>query len=191
MNHGEWTARIGRTLAEHLQQRNYEVLFDHGRSQFDPADKLGKIASWVGQPYSYEAILGHLDIAVVAPKTNRVIMLIEIEESTDNPKTLLGDVFATLLGEQLTFQGTRQLHVGEWTTLLVLAQSSRPTHQTRLAYLQLAALQLKAHSSAPNSRIGTVTLDSFTDEAELEAKVKRCVDSAIEQAVEHGGMASL
>ena len=190
MNHGEWTARIARVLAAHLQHRNYEVLFDHGRIESDPADKLGKIASWIGSSYSYEAVLGHLDIAVVMPNTNRVIALIEIEESTDNPKTLIGDIFATLLGEQLSFQGTRQLHVGEWTTLLVLAHSARLSHQTRLAYLQSTAFQLKTHSSAANSHIGSVTLGSFTDESELEAKVKQYVDSAIEQSLKHGGTVS-
>ncbi|HKZ79137.1 MAG TPA: hypothetical protein VI793_17785 [Anaerolineales bacterium] len=186
MNHGEWTARIARILAGHLQQRNYEVLFDHGRPDSDPADKVGKIASWVGPSYSYEAILGHLDIAIVVPTTNRVAALIEIEESTDNPKTLMGDLFATLLGERVTFQGQRQLHVGAWTTLLVLAQIAHPNHQARLEYLQTTATQLKTHTDAANSRIGKVILDGFANEAELETKIKQYVDSAIERSVKHG-----
>jgi hypothetical protein len=64
------------------------------------------------------------------------------------------------------------------------------SHQTRLAYLQSTAFQLKTHSSAANSHIGSVTLDSFTDESELEAKVKQYVDSAIEQSLKHGGTVS-
>jgi hypothetical protein len=65
----------------------------------------------------------------------------------------------------------------------VLAQSARPSHQTRLTYLQSATFQLKTHSSAANSQIGSVTLDSFADEPELETKVKHYVDSAIEQSL--------
>ncbi|GEM_PF-1185651 len=188
MNHGEWTARIARALAAHLQHRSCEVLFDHGRTNSDPADKLGKIASWVGPSYRFEAILGQLDIAVVAPGTDRVAALIEIEESTDTPKTLIGDIFATLLGEQLTFQGTRQLHVGEWTTLLVLTESARPSHQAQLAYLQTTATLLKSHTGTLNSRIGNVIVDIFANEAELEMKVKQLVDSALEQSAKHGGV---
>ena len=188
MNHGEWTARSARILAVHLQHRNYEVLFDHGRADSDPADKLGKIASWIGPSYGYEAILGHLDLAIVMPNSDRVAVLIEVEENSDNPKTLIGDIFATLLGEHLTFQGTRQLHIGEWTTLLVLAQSARQSHQTRLGYLQTSIAQVKAHIGASNSRVGSITLDIFADEAELETKLKEHIGFVIERLAKHGGM---
>ncbi len=189
MNHGELTAHVAQVLAAYLQPTHYDVLFDHGKTNSDRADKLGKIASWVGPSYGYEAILGQLDLAVVMPGADRVAALIEIEETTDNPKRLIGDIFATLLGEHLTFQGTRPLQVGEWTTLLVLAQGTSPSHQARLDYLQASVTLLKAHTSVSNFRIGSVLLDTFADEADLGTRLKQHVDSAIVRAVEHGGLA--
>ena len=123
-------------MAKKVAPQGYDVLFDHGQAGQDDPARLGRIASWFGEAYCAGARLALVDIAVVERGSDRAVALIEVEESAAPPKVLLGDVLATLLGERITFRGQRQLQVGEWTTLIVLARYGQQPHPERLALLQ-------------------------------------------------------
>ena len=60
---------------------------------------------------------------MVRQESGEAVALIEIEESSATPKVLLGDAFATLLGDHITFQGKHALKKGKWTTLIVLVHA--------------------------------------------------------------------
>jgi len=120
-----------------------------------------------------------LDIAVVLRETGKALVLVEIEESTDTPKVLLGDVLATLLGDRITFREGRNLEVGEWTALIVLARSKGGSHQKRADFLENRIAQLKPFLSTPNASIGGIVVDLFKDERELESKLITQVERAL------------
>jgi hypothetical protein len=98
-SHGELTANLADKISRIWHGRGYEVLHDHGRLN----NNVGKIVSASKKDYRNGDELRQLDIAVVKHGSNQVIALIEIEETTDNPKTFLGDNFGVLLGEIVCF----------------------------------------------------------------------------------------
>lgn len=170
MNNGELTAKIARVLTKKFEGRA-DILFDHGDKAVDGADKVGTISAWYGDTLNRDALLADLDIAVVLPQSNRVLLLIEVEESTANPKTILGDVFAALLGEHFTFQGKRTLDVGEWTTLVVLSHGN-----PREDLVTFLADRLSRYKSA---HISEVVIDMFKGESDLETKLTCQVEDAL------------
>ena len=175
---GKLTAQIGRLLSKKLEGRRLDVLFDHGRRETDPPENLGRIVSWFGEKYEPDALLAFLDIAIVQHSSEKVFWLIEIEESTDNPKVVLGDVLATLLGHRITFQGNRPLNVGPWTKLLVLCRSER-LNQARIDFLKKSLNHLKSLISTSNASIGKIVIDTFADEFDLEGKLLRQIENAL------------
>jgi len=179
MARGTLTAQMARILSRADECRGFDVLFDHGQKGTDPPDKLGKIVSWFGSEYKLSARLALLDIAVVLHGSRKVFALIEIEETTDKPKVLLGDVLATLLGDRITFQRKRNLEIGPWTTLIVFACSSEGTHQTRIDLLEKQVNQLRSRLSTPNASIGRIVIDTFRDRLELQDRLKRQVAKAL------------
>ncbi len=166
MNHGELTANVAGRLAEKFEGR-VEILFDHG----DPAlDQVGVIHSWFGDKLSRKSLLADLDIAVVLPKSNDVILLAEIEESSSSPKTLLGDIFATLLAGHFTFQSKRQLNITECAEFLVLFHGS-----PRDDLVHYIDRRLHNLGDLPFE----VVMSSFGDKTDLESQLSRHIDSAI------------
>jgi len=174
---------MARMLSKAFKNRGAEVLFDHGRKGADPADQLGRIVTWLGHRNRSDAMLAELDIAVIMHDSGKVCALIEVEETTDKPKVLLGDVFATLLGDRVTFQGKRNLLIGPWTTLIVMVCDRRQTHRSKMAFLQQEVDHIRPAISRPNATIGCVVLASFSEAADLEVKLIQEVEQAIQRAV--------
>jgi len=177
MKHGALTAEVARYLTEHLEPHCFDVLYDHGEISDDSVSQVGRIASWFGTEYKSVALLAFLDIAIVSKNTGEVVVLIEIEETTDKPKVLLGDVLATLLGDRITFQGKRDLDVGYWTTLLVLAKTGKRQHDDRIIYLEDKLNQLKSSLSTNNATISRIVLRPFRNVTELQDALLKLVES--------------
>lgn len=170
MNNGELTAQVARVLTAKFQSRA-EILFDHGDQKADGGVKVGVIRAWFGDTLNRGVLLADLDIAVILSQSNRALLLIGVEESAASPKTLLGDALAALLAEHFTFQGKRDLDVGSWTTLLVLARSD--THANVVAFLSDKLGEIGS------ARIGRVVLDTFQDKTELEKKLAQQIEYAL------------
>ena len=165
-SHGKLTVETAKHLQDFLKGKGYDVLFDHG----DSSNKnVGTIVSWYGDEKKpeRETELSQLDLAIVEPSSNKVIALIEIEETNDRPKTLLGDVFCTLVGDQINFR-EKSLSVGRWTTLMIVGFSKEP-HVKRNQHILAKVERIKPALSSKNSSIGKVIIKTFSDEAKLPA----------------------
>jgi hypothetical protein len=158
--HGELTAEIGKSL----KFDGYDVFYDHG----DPLNtNVGKIVSWFGSESDIGQGMGlsQLDIAVYEINSKNVVALIEIEETEDKPKTLLGDVFATLLGKKFTFPGKRKLQIGYWTTLIVMGKSSGgAADAARFSFLQTKVNDIYNSQPVKNWSVGKVIVEPFIGE---------------------------
>jgi hypothetical protein len=179
MKHGELTAHLAEILTQELDQYGIDVLYDHGQQASRP-NKVGEIASWFGkdEDYNFETRLALLDIAIVDRATDKAIALIEIEETTDKPKVLIGDVMAILLGDGIRFQGKCKLCIGPWTTLIVLGHSSSSSHVDRVHFLETQVKELKNCLPTKNKIIGEVVIGLFDDPADLDAKAKEKIEYA-------------
>lgn len=174
--HGELTAEIG----ESLKFEGYDVFYDHGNA----GDKVGKIVSWFGEKYKRKAELSQLDIAVVQQSSERYVSaLIEIEETNHKPKTLLGDVFATLLGVHFKFQGKHNLKVGPWTTLIILGKGSGSSaDKEQIKFLATNINNLRTSQIKEKLLVGEVVIELFSNKADLEGKVNKQIELACSRA---------
>jgi len=170
--HGELTAEIGKSL----KFEGYDVYYDHGTS----GDNVGKIVSWFGEKYRRKAELCQLDIAVVEQNSERnVSALVEIEETNHKPKTLLGDVFATLLGEHFKFQGKHDLKVGAWTTLILMGKGNgSAADKVRIEFLKTNVNKNRSSQSKENMSVGEVVIELFNNESDLENILKLQIELA-------------
>ncbi len=172
-SHGALTSEIGARLERDF--KDYDVYYDHG----ERAEHVGKIVSSFGPKPARGTELGQLDIAVVERSTREVLALIEIEETNDEPKTILGDVFGALMGDQITFHG-EPLAVGDWTTLIVMGQGDE-SHQKRNDFLARNVNGCQLSLSTANKWIREVVIESFADESKLEIRLKELVEGALKR----------
>ena len=86
-SHGQLTAEIGNSL----KFERYDVLYDHGIS----STSVGRIVSYFSDKNERGTQLSYLDIAIVKKNTDQAVALIEIEETANRPKTIIGDIFAS------------------------------------------------------------------------------------------------
>jgi hypothetical protein len=114
---------------------------------------------------------------------NKVIALIEIEETTDTPKTLIGDVFTTLMGNSVHLPGRNKIaEVGKWTTLIVLGKGAR--HDERIKQINKIVNIAKLDFGTGNSKIGNVVIESFPNNERLEKILVEHIDEAIRKQKE-------
>lgn len=179
--------QAARVLQPEFSRQGFDILHAHGQPVVDSPLLLGRISSWFGETYKRETILADLDMAVVSHAAavshnqERVYVLIEIEETSSKPKVILGDVLATLLGKGIKFQGCRDLQVGRWTTLIVLAHDKHQSQLSRLPYLEAQGKYLRENLLTPNASIGRVVIDTFVDDLQLEEKLRQSITEAIEK----------
>jgi hypothetical protein len=161
---GQLTAKMAREISPYWEKRGYYVLYDH-----DPSSKsVGKIVSSFGQqPPTQNTRLSHIDIALVEKSSGRVFALIEIEETTDRPKALLGAVFSILMGEQISFGKERLLAVDKDTSLLVFGKST-VSHEERIQYMLDKVKRFRSNMGTANSKIEKIDLKTFSTEQELK-----------------------
>jgi hypothetical protein len=164
MAHGALTAKLARQIADDWAERGYTVLYDHG----SPGENVGKIVSWLGKAHRRESQLSQIDIAIVEKDSDQVFALIEIEETNDKPKTLLGDALGVLMGEHLSFAGKCELSVGQGTVLVILGKSKIP-HKERNEHLRKQVMDVKSSLSTANAEIGSVVIETFSDDGGLFA----------------------
>ena len=180
MAKGEWTTNAARKLAEELRSRGLDVLYSHGQKGIDPEEQLGNIVCWFGSIFEKRAMLAYLDIAIVSQETNRVFALIEIEEGSATPKKLMADAFTTLIGDHIMFQGKRELNVGRWTRLIVLARADKMARGSlRPELLQGRLNEIKGQLRTGNASLQQVVIGTFQDESDLEGKLNREIEKAL------------
>lgn len=182
---GAWTARAANAISERYEPRGLDVLVAHGRSTRTPKPERGLIVSWFGSDYNRGARLSYLDIAVVSRATGRTLVLCEVEEHSPRPKTLIADVLAALVGDHVTFRGARarDLDLGQWTTLVVLARMVKKGDRSlRIKLLEERLNVTKRHLSTSNASIGRIIMDTFHDEPELVKKIGARIENALRSA---------
>jgi len=188
---GQMTARIAEKLSRYYDKKLFKVIHDHALKKENKVyddnspieeNNVGEIASWFGleENRSRRTRLSQLDIAVVERNTDKVFALIEVEETINKPKTLLGDVFAALWGNYFTFGDVSNhcaLSIGNWTTLIVMCKDS-DDDKDRIGFLNNNVETLIAAQSGEYPLIRKVFIESFTDELELERKLKNQIEAA-------------
>jgi hypothetical protein len=157
VKHGEITADLGSKLA----LDGYDIFYDHSTS----SENVGKIGSTLKKDYGRDDELSQLDIAIVEHTSDKAVLLVEIEETSDRPKTFLGDIFGVLFGKHIYFK-RRELLVGDFTTLLVVG-ISKTEHTERNQHIEDYANKIKRSLGTQNSKIGKVVIKTYRDKKDM------------------------
>ena len=161
---GQLTTKMARAISKYWEPRGYYVLYDHDPSSHN----MGKIVSSFGeQPPRRSTQLSHIDIALVERDSEKVLALIEIEETTDKPKTLLGAVFGILMGEHLSFGKDHPLVVDENTGIFVFGKS-KFAHADRIDYMLDKIRSFSSNLGTGNSKIKKIDIKTFSTDTELK-----------------------
>ncbi len=174
--HGQSTSAVAKSITDELNKRGFDVYYDHGKK----SEFVGKIAVSIEKKLSGKNQISQLDIAVVERDTYKAIALIEIEETTDTPKTLIGDVFTTLMGNSVHLPGRKiTADVGNWTTLIILGKGVG--QDKRIKQIENIVNNAKSALGTGNSRIGNIVIEFFTNYEELETVLMKKIDEAIQR----------
>ncbi len=168
--HGEITAALGKELStsSELAKLGYALVYDHGKGG---ADDVGVTSAWIGDEKKKDNRLAEIDIVVYGMQWNKARLLIEIEESGDNPKKIIGAAMATLFGEKISSSGREDLQIGRWTTLLVLAKGEGGAHLERTRLIEEKINDLLREEGINKMKIGAVKLVLFQHEDDLKPMI--------------------
>jgi len=168
--HDEITTAIGSELSksDELAKLGYSVIFDHGKEGDKKADVT---TSWIGNGTEKDNRLSKIDIAIFEKHVDKPVLLIEIEESGDSPKKIIGAVMATLLADGISSTLQPNYPIGKWTTLLVLAKGEGETHQKRIRSLEARINQLAGGDNINRMKIGTIRLMLFQTPDDLKKTI--------------------
>lgn len=171
--HGQITSAVARSIKDEMNIKGYDVYYDHDKV----GEFVGTIAVSIEEMLSSKKEISQLDIAVVKRNSNKEIALIEIEETTDNPKTLIGDIFAVLMGNSIYLPRRKKVDVGEWTTLIIIGKGSG--HEDRNGHILKMVNNAKSALGTVNSRIGNIVIESVSANDDLEKVLMKQIDEAI------------
>ena len=178
MSHAELTCQVAQALQIEFESQRFIVLHDHGE---DLPERLGEIRPYFGTGLRSE-ILSDIDIAVVSRDDQKIYALVEIEESNDKPKVILGDILATLLGDGIAFHGKHELKVGPWTTLIVMVKGNHEADFKKNEFLKDEANKIKTYLTSQNHFIRKVVVEEFDNGKSLEDQLKGQICEAISAA---------
>ena len=171
---GKATSAAAQLITGKLNDRGYDVYYDHGDAG---GEFVGKIAVSINKDLGRVKEISQMDIAVINRKSNKVIALVEIEETTDNPKKLIGDIFAVLMGSSIHLPKEKIAKVGKWTTLIILGKGEG--HKTRNERILKLADRAKSALGTVNSKIVKIVIESIGEKDNLEELLMKKVDEAI------------
>jgi hypothetical protein len=170
--HGEITAAIGNELISDLWAQGYGVMYDHGTSG---DENVGVTSAWIGDEKKRDNRLAEIDIVIYARKGRQAVLLIEIEESGDNPKKIIGAAMATLFGDDISSSGKENFPIGSWTTLLVVAKGEGESHESRTKEIEDRINQISGATGINKMGIGKIRLALFQTQDDLKNKIIECL----------------
>jgi hypothetical protein len=166
-DHGEITSRLGRQLQQEPSMQKYSVYYDHGKR----GDKnVCEISSVLGNQLRRDSKIAEIDIAILDQR-EKVILLIEIEESDDNPKKLIGDAITTLIGDKIFINRREVNQISEWTTLIVYAKKNGEGHEKRTKDIEIRINQLITNEKLNKMKINNIKLELFQDPDKLQRMI--------------------
>jgi hypothetical protein len=161
------TVELGKILNAELSRKNKIVLYDHG----DPSNKnVGEITAYYGKKLHRDNKLAEIDVAILDDQ-RRIILLIEVEENDDRPKTVIGDAMSTLLADGIAFRSKPCAMIDGGATLLLLAKDSKVGHKDRMGEINNRINQMLGNPIINRLKLKRVKLELFREPEEMTGKI--------------------
>ncbi|MGB7539316.1 MAG: hypothetical protein WBM17_12330 [Anaerolineales bacterium] len=166
------TVELGKILDAELSPQNKIVIYDHG----DTNNKnVGEITAYYGKELHRDNKLAEIDIAVLDDQ-RRIIMLIEVEENGDRPKTVIGDAVSTLLVDGIAFRSKPCTMIDGGATLLLLAKDSKVGHKDRMGEINKRIDQMLGNPVINRLKLKRVKLELFREPDEMKGIILKELD---------------
>jgi hypothetical protein len=167
---GRLTAKLGDYLEKRSRELGFTIYYDHGERN----SNVGKIAAHLGAEPHKDSCLAQIDIALLDGK-KRVRLLVEVEESGDRPKTIIGDAMTILLSDKVSYKN-KNLHIGEWTQLLIISKKSIGDHADRMDEIEKRINRLIQNREYGGINIKDVKLEYYENEGALFQIIEKYID---------------
>jgi hypothetical protein len=165
--YGVMTFELGKILDAELSPQNKIVIYDHG----DPTNKnVGEITAYYGRELHRDNKLAEIDIAILDDQ-RRIILLVEVEENDDRPKTVIGDAVSTLLADGIAFRSKPCTMIDGGATLLPLAKDSKVGHKDRMGEINKRIDQMLGNPIINRLKLKGVRLELFREPEEMKGKI--------------------
>jgi hypothetical protein len=161
--YGVMTAELGLLVEQKISSQNLHIYYDHG----DPKkDNVGEITAYYGKGLHRDNKLAEIDIAIL-DNQKRIILLVEVEENDDRPKTVIGDVMSTLLADGIAFRSKPCTLIEGGAALLILAKDSKVGHKDRMGEINKRVDQMLGNPVSNRLKIKRVKLALFRQPDEM------------------------
>jgi hypothetical protein len=114
--------------------------------------------------------------------SKKAILVAEVEESKAHPKLLIADLFATLLGDHITFgpDHKEELRIGPWTTYSIFTKSTgKGSGEQQLEWLAARLNDVRKRLDTPNAAVGQISIQTYRTEEELREKLSAETEKAL------------
>jgi hypothetical protein len=186
MMQGAWTARAAHALSAKVESLGFDVLCAHRDRRIRGVEtshvRFGQTISWIDSDFKSGSRLGFPDIAFVDRISKKAILLVEVEESKAPPKLVIADLFATLLGDHITFgpDHKEELQIGLWTTYSILTKSTgMGSGEQQLQGLAERLNEVKGGLRTANASVGHINIQTYRTEEELREKLLTQTEKAL------------
>jgi hypothetical protein len=170
--HGATTVELGKILDLDLSPQNKIVLYDHG----DPSNNnVGEITAYYGTELHRDNKLAEVDIAILDDQ-RRIILLIEVEQYDDKPKTVIGDAVSTLLADGIAFRSKPCTMIDGGATLLLLAKDSKVGHKDRMGEINKRIDQMLGNPTINRLKLKRVKLELFRESEKMKKIILKELD---------------
>jgi hypothetical protein len=177
MPRGDITSHIATYLSKELSDCNFDIYCAHKNKKVDQTTKFGKIKSQLLTNNISDMDLAELDIAIVDKSKKHLLVLIEIEETTNKPKVLFGDAFATLFGEMIYISGNRPFKIDNQAIMIIMVHNKKGNEEdSRINFINREVNKLKSNINTTNARLDQIIFDCYIDEKELISKIRENIN---------------
>jgi hypothetical protein len=118
MDKGKYTRELGRKLYYKFSETKYEVFYDCHVKNKEKWPNCCRPTPFFDEK-STGTTLSFVDIVIVNKETEYVDVLIEIEETTSEPKKIIGDIGNIILSEKIHIKGN-EYHYGNLVLIVGL-----------------------------------------------------------------------
>jgi hypothetical protein len=166
--HGVITNKLGELLDKELSGSGLTVYHDHGPE----SEKVGEISAYFGKELHRDNKLAEVDIAIL-DQQKKVILLIEVEENDDRPKTVIGDVMSTLFADGIAFKSKQRDMHDDGATLIVRARNSKVGHKERMGEINNRIAQILGNPIINRLKIKKVSMELFQEPNDLKDEIMK------------------
>lgn len=174
--HGEKTGIFGKDLYQYCKEiyPSLSVYYDHGNKEADP--NVVAAMGYYGEKVRNNNRLTDVDI-LIGSQDKHIVLLIEVEQSTASPKTVLGDILATKMCNKFAVKTDNNNHdvysvTPDSRLLIAFPYKERGNKKQKMEHIERRILEIKAYRDGISSKNIQFVMGSSIEAVLEKLKIK-------------------